>query len=408
MTKILFIHPNYPGQFKHIIPALRSTGEYQIAYISRKRSTPNSEGLLIEQYEFKKKPRGAGVHRYLHLTHEAVRESREVCICANNLSAKGFVPDIIVGHTSWGGLLFMRDMFPDSRIIGYCELYASAEYDHLTADGQPISNDRKAFLRCRNMHNLMQMESMDIGITPTQYQLQSHPELVRSKLETVHEGVDSNLCAPDPSAVFGIKSKGITLTRDDQVITYVSRGFEPSRGFHQYMEALEILCQRLPQAHFLMVGGDHVFYSPEPAEKTYRELALEKYDIDHNRVHFTGRLTHEGFRKAVQISSAHCYLTRPLFLSWSAVEAMSMAAPIVASDEKLVREIMEHNETALLVDYFDPKEIAESIVKLVDDKALAQRLGNNARNKVVDNFDIQKTVKHWMQIIESQRAHLHS
>jgi len=404
MRNILFIHPNYPGQFKHIIPALRSTGDYRIAYISRKRSTPDSEGILIEQYEFKKKSHSAGVHRYLHFANEAIRESREVCICANRLSAKGFVPDIIVGHTSWGGLLFMRDMFPETRIIGYCELYASVKYDHMTVAGQPVSNDRKAFLRCRNMHNLLQIESMDIGITPTQYQLESYPELVRGKLETVHEGVDTRLCAPDPSATFAIKSKGLTLTKHDQVVTYVSRGFEPARGFHQYMEALEILCQRLPQAHFLMVGGDNVFYSPEPAEKSYRELALEKYNIDHDRVHFTSRLTHEGFRKVVQISSAHCYLTRPLFLSWSAVEAMSMAAPIVASDEKLVCEVMEHNETALLVDYFDPKAIAENIVKLVGDKALAQRLGNNARKKVVDNFNIENTVGHWMEIIENQRA----
>ncbi len=403
MTNVLFIHPNYPGQCKHVIPALRETGEFRLAYISRKRSTPNSEGILIEQYEFEKKPKASGVHRYLHHTNEAIRESREVSICANNLISRGFVPDIIVGHTSWGGLMFMRDMFPRARIIGYCELYSSPEYDHTTLPGQSVSNDHKAFLRCRNLHGLMQMEAMDVGISPTEYQRQSHPFLVQNKLLTVHEGVDTALCAPDPDASFPIKEKGLMLSRADQVLTYVSRGFEPVRGFFQYMEAVEILCKELPDAHFIFVGGDNVFYSKGPGEKNYREQAIEKYQVDLDRVHFTGRLTHEGFRKVIQISSAHTYLTRPLFLSWSAVEAMSMAAPIVASDEKLVREFMQHEENALLVDYFNPRSIADSIVRLVDDPALAQRLGTNARKMVVEKLDIQHTVKRWMEVIHQQR-----
>ncbi|MBX2870115.1 MAG: glycosyltransferase [Acidiferrobacterales bacterium] len=406
MTNILFVHPNYPGQFKHIIPALRETGEFRLAYISRKRSTPNSEGILIEQYQFEKKPRGSGVHRYLHHTNEAIRESREVSVSANNLISRGFVPDIIVGHTSWGGLMFMRDMFPQARIIGYCELYSSPEYDHATPPGQTVSNDHKAFLRCRNLHGLMQMEAMDIGITPTEYQRQSHPALVQKKLLTVHEGVDTEICAPDPDAAFPIKERGLTLTRSDQVLTYVSRGFEPVRGFFQYMEAVEILCKELPEAHFLFVGGDNVFYSRGAGEKNYREQALEKYQIDRERVHFTGRLTHEGFRKVIQISSAHTYLTRPLFLSWSAVEAMSMAAPIVASDEKLVREFMRHEENALLVDYFNPRQIADSVLRLVNDHTLAQCLGSNARKMVVEHLDIRHTVNRWMEVIREQQKAL--
>ena len=399
MTSVLFIHPNYPGQFKHILPALRETGEYRLAYISRQRSTPDSEGIMIEQYVFEKRPRGGGVHRYLHYTNEAVREAREVSVCANNLVSRGFVPDIIVGHTAWGGLLFMRDMFPQAKIIGYCELYSRPEFDQATPSGERISNDRKAYLRCRNLHGLMQMESMDVGVTPTRYQLDSFPPLLQQKLRVVHEGVDTRLCAPDGLASFPVKEKNLVLTANDQVITYVSRGFEPARGFFEYMQSLEILCQKLPDAHFLLVGGENVFYSAKPGEKSYREQAIEKYDIDLDRVHFTGRLVHEGFRKVIQISSAHVYLTRPLFLSWSAVEAMSMGAPIIASDHALVREFMQHEENALLVETNDPDAIAAAVVRLVEDRELSRRLGNTARNSIVDKYDIAHTVAQWKHLI---------
>ena len=399
MINVLFIHPNFPGQFKHILPALRSHGGYRLAYICRQRHIKDRAGIQIRQYEYTKPDRTPG-HRYLHHTQEAIRETQKVCVEANALIHEGFVPDIIVGHNGWGGLLFMKDMFPAAKVIGYCELYFRPEFD-FSEPGETVSNDRKAQLRCRNMHTLMQMENMDIGVTPTKWQLDSHPPIYHDKLNVIHEGVDTDLCKPDESARFPIKEKGLMLTKSDTVITYVSRGFEPARGFFQYLASLEILCKSLPHAHFVMVGGEKSFYSGDAGEKSFKEIGLEKYDIDHNRVHFTGRLTHEGFRKVLQISSAHVYLTKPLFLSWSAVEAMSMAAPIVASDQQLVREFITHEEQGLLVNEDNPVEIANAVSRLVANPELSRRLGNNARKVMVKNYDISQTVKDWMKIIES-------
>lgn len=398
MTNILFVHPNFPGQFKHVIPALQKDDRYSLAYISRKRSIKDARGIRIEQYEFEKSD-PLEVHRYLYYTQDAVREGQLVATAATKLAQTGFVPDIVIGHVAWGGLLFIKDLFPSAKTIAYCELYFSSQFDHAASPDVSISNDRKAFLRCRNLHTLMQMESMDVGITPTHYQLHSHPESFHSRMVVVHEGVDTDLCRPDPAASFPIKEKGLTLDRSNTVITYVSRGLEPARGFFQFMQSLELLCNELPDAHFVLVGGDKSFYSGDPGEKSYRQQAMEKFAIDPDRVHFTGRLIHEGFRKVLQISSAHVYLTRPLFLSWSAVEAMSMAVPLVASDEPLVREFMSHEQEALLVDYFNPRQIADNVIRLVSDKNLAQGLGQRARRRIVGEFDTKQTVSKWMETI---------
>lgn len=400
MTSILFIHPNFPGQFKHIIAALQQRGDYQLGYICRRRSIRNGEGILFAQYDYVKQTK-SGIHRFLNHTQEAVREAGQVLTCMENLVDQGFQPDIVIGHTGWGGLLFVKDRFPDARVIAYCELYFSAEFDHAALPGKEPETDRKLQLRCRNLHTLMQMEIMDRGITPTAWQLQSHPKTYHQKMVSVHEGVDTTLCRPDHHAKFPVIDKGLNLSRDDTVITYVSRGFEPTRGFFEYVQALEILCRELPEAHFLMVGGENSFYSGDAGDKSFKQQALEKYDIDHQRVHFTGRLIHEGFRKVIQISSAHVYLTRPLFMSWSAVEAMSMGAPIVAADEALVREFIRHEREGLLVDHYNPRAIADAVIRLLQDNALAARLGQQARDRIVQHYDINDTVARWMEVIRS-------
>ena len=218
-------------------------------------------------------------------------------------------------------------------------------------------------------------------------------------MATVHEGVDTALCQPDEDARFPIREKGLVLDRSSTVITYVSRGFEPARGFFQYMEAVEILGRELPDAHFLLVGGERSFYSGDPGSRSFRQQALDRVSLDTDRVHFTGRLVHEGFRKVVQVSSAHVYLTRPLFLSWSAVEAMAMGAPMVASDEALVREFIRDQVEGLLVETFDPRAIADAVLRLVHDPGLATRLGGNARKRITEEFDIGNTVNRWMDVI---------
>jgi glycosyltransferase involved in cell wall biosynthesis len=75
--------------------------------------------------------------------------------------------------------------------------------------------------------------------------------------------------------------------------------------------------------------------------------------IDPERVHFVGRLL-----SALQISSAHIYLTCPFVLSWSLLEAMGAGCVVIGSNTDPVREVL-NAKNGILVPFFDVDQLAE-------------------------------------------------
>jgi glycosyltransferase involved in cell wall biosynthesis len=87
----------------------------------------------------------------------------------------------------------------------------------------------------------------------------------------------------------------------------------------------------------------------------------------------------------------HVYLTYPFVLSWSLLEAMSAGCAILASDTQPLKEAIVHDETGLLIDFFDPKALVESVEKLLESPSTRQRLSDNARKFAKSQYDL-KTV----------------
>jgi glycosyltransferase involved in cell wall biosynthesis len=109
--------------------------------------------------------------------------------------------------------------------------------------------------------------------------------------------------------------------------------------------------------------------------------------LDWDRVHFLGRVPYSAYKKIIQVSRCHIYLTVPFVLSWSLLESMSMGATIVASDTAPVREVITDGETGRLVDFFDQQALAASVVEVLADPARFAHLGQAARAHVVENYD---------------------
>ena len=97
-------------------------------------------------------------------------------------------------------------------------------------------------------------------------------------------------------------------------------------------------------------------------------------------------MPYPDFKKLVQISRCHIYLTMPFVLSWSLLEAMSMQATIVASDVAPVREAVTHGETGLLVDFFDPDALAAQVVEVSPIRRITP-ISARRRGHVVENYD---------------------
>jgi glycosyltransferase involved in cell wall biosynthesis len=190
----------------------------------------------------------------------------------------------------------------------------------------------------------------------------------------------------------------LTLTRKDEVITFVNRNLEPMRGCHIFMRALPELLKQRSKAQVIIVGGDGVSYGAKPTvakngavswkEVFVNEVRGQISDDDWARVHFVGQVPYTNFISLLQLSTVHVYWTYPFVLSWSLIEAMSAGAAIVASDTAPLREVIQHGDNGLLVDFFSVEGLVEQVCALLDDPDKRARLGAAARATAVDGYDL--------------------
>ena len=328
---------------------------------------------------------------------EAKAIRAEACFrAALALRAQGFVPDTIVAHPGWGESLFLKDVWPTAQLGIYAEFFYRPQGADVGFDPEFPAKDEGEIcrLRLKNLHNLLQFESADAGTSPTHWQASTFPEPFRSRITVVHDGIDTQAVAPNPAVSLTLNGS-LVLTKADEVITFVNRSLEPYRGYHTFMRALPELLKRRPRARVLIVGGDGVSYGARPeAGPSWKELFVNEArphipDADWARVHFLGHIAYEHFVALLQLSTVHVYLTYPFVLSWSLLEAMSAGCAIVASNTQPLREAIQHNETGLLVDFFDAPALAQAICTLLDDPVTQQRLGQNARAFAQQNYDLK-------------------
>jgi len=394
--KILFVHPNFPGQFKHLIDDLVKTPNAELAFITS-NSKAEMKGVNIQVYKVPEIDNGK-THRYLRGTHSNVYAAQEVTKSALILQQSGFTPDLVVGHIGWSLTIFMKELFPKTKIVGYCEWFFRPETAWETFAGEHLSLDKKASIKLQNAPTLLSLPDIDVGVSPMRWQRDTHPEYARRKIEIVHEGIDTEVCQPKPRT--HLKVPGANLSKDTTIVTYISRSLEPARGFFTFMESVQELCKLDKDVQFVVVGRERSAYSQSTgAGPSYKDQALEKYDCDWSRIHFTGKLSYEHYLEVLRNSSVHIYLSCPLFLSWSMLEAMACGCTLVSSNNAPVTEVIEHDVNGRLVPFFDAKKLSEEVNSLLKDKVAAKRLAKAARETITDKYDLKSCVSQWKRLL---------
>lgn len=422
---ILFLHRNFPAQYRHIATALANDPENNVFFITNndKLQLPNIKKVVYKP----KRQVPKNCHNYLKFYEDSIIHAQATAEAAIALKNQGFKPDIICGHT-WGNTMFMKDIFPDVPLLCFFEWYYRADGGDVGFDGKILNEDDMAKLRCKNSHLLVDLYSADAGICPTQWQLSQFPKEFHHKIKVLHDGVDTEFCHPDSEAKFLVKDKNDIalvearnleichceegqspdaaiqkkeLTSKDEVITYATRGMEAYRGFPEFMKAVELLLKKRPNLQVVIAGEDRVCYGPQLLNTTYKEMMLNELDLDMNRVHFVGGLPFNEYVNLLQISSAHVYLTYPFVLSWSLLDAMACGCPIVASNTAPVLEVMKDNYSGLLFDFYDINEQVEKIQYALDNKEKMEKLRHNARKTVVENYALKDLLPQHIEYIKS-------
>jgi glycosyltransferase involved in cell wall biosynthesis len=399
--KILFIHQNFPGQFRHIVKHLATQPEHQVMAIGQ----PYAKGIPEVPHITYKPARKItkGIHHYIAGLESAVLNGQAVTRVLDKLKRQHFIPDVVIGHAGWGETLYVKDVFPDTKLINYFEFYYHATGADTGFDPEyPNTPDDLLRIRTKNSINLLALTGCDIGISPTQWQKSLYPQEFHTKIQVIHEGIDVDSIKPDSKVCLTLPN-GKTLAKQNKVITFVSRNLEPYRGFHRFMRAIPAIQRAYPDAEILIVGADEVSYGrPAPKGKTYRQLLLDEVkDIHHDKVHFLGQLPYPQFIQVLQLSTVHVYLTVPFVLSWSVMEAMAAGCRIVASDTAPVKEVIQHKRNGLLVDFFSESQLIEAITKLIEDNSLAQQLQKAAMETVSNQYTHEKGIADYQKLISA-------
>lgn len=396
---ILFIHQNCPGQFKYLAPQLASTPGNRVVFITRP-GKPALPGVEKIEYRPARDP-SPSTHRYLRLMEEGVLNGQAVARVAQQLKDKHFHPDLVIAHMGWGEALYVKTIWPRTKLLGYFEWYYHPTGADVGFDPreQPTL-DTHCRIQSRNGLHLLNLLAADWGMTPTHWQWQQHPPELRHKLSVIHDGIDTHRVAPNPQ-VTGRLSADLSLRAGEEIVTYVARSLEPYRGFPSFMRAAELILKRRPNCRILVVGGDNVSYGRAlPDGQAYREKMLAETDVDPARIHFLGKIPYAGYLRVLQLSAVHIYLTVPFVLSWSMLEAMSAGCLVIGSRTPPVEEVIKDGQNGLLVDFFSAEEIADRVDQVLDHPNRMQKLRDAARKTVIQRYSLESCLKRQIRLIE--------
>src|SRR5271163_3505364 len=167
---VLFIHNNFPGQYLHIARALARVPEVRMAAIGSSTSQM-IQGVSLIRYNL------ADVD--VSTTHPFARRfdlecyrAEQVLYALSSLTSTGFKPDLIMAHPGWGETLPLRTIFPDARMLLYCEFFYGTHGRDVGFDPEfpETGADGHVALHLKNASSLLALADCNIGISPTEWQ----------------------------------------------------------------------------------------------------------------------------------------------------------------------------------------------------------------------------------------------
>ncbi|MGB8813541.1 MAG: glycosyltransferase family 4 protein [Paracoccaceae bacterium] len=390
--KLLFVHQNFPGQFLHLAPEMQRRGHECLALTDT--VNPRGSPIPLVKYRHGTAAPDAAACRlgrnYTQMSDRGVTVARAALQLRDQ---KGYVPDVIFGHSGWGETLFLKEIWPAAKLLVYAEFYyrgvgADVGFD---PEFEKPGFDAVMMAQGRTTHLGQALLHADAGLSPTKWQASTYPPALRSQIEVIFDGVNTEVMVPNPQASVTLPN-GTALKAGDEVLTFVNRNLEPYRGYHIFMRALPAVLAARPDAQVVIVGGDEVSYGKAaPTGQSWKQIFLDEVQgqLDMSRVHFFGKVPYPTFVSLMQISRAHAYLTYPFVLSWSMLEAMSAGALVVGSRTPPVQELIDDGVNGRLVDFFDVGGWSRMLTKALAHPERFKDIRRAARETILQGYDLQ-------------------
>lgn len=172
--RLLLVHQNFPGQFRRLAQVWSREPGWEVIGMGLK-TAPGLPNVRWLPYELHRKSH-AEQHPYLRQMENAVLHGQATARKMLQLKAKGWRPDAILAHPGWGETLYAKDVFPDARLIHFCEWFYGTPGSDMGFDPEfPSSFDSQTRMRTWNALHTLSLAHCDIGVSPTEWQRSRHP-----------------------------------------------------------------------------------------------------------------------------------------------------------------------------------------------------------------------------------------
>jgi glycosyltransferase involved in cell wall biosynthesis len=405
--KFLFLHQNMPGQFKHLARILAQDPANQVVFLTNPKPGVEIPNVHKVEYRIPRQSTRHG-HYYLIGVEKGVLRGQEVWRVCRELRDAGFYPDVMVTHPGWGDALYLKDIYPKAALLNFFEFYYNSNgNDRNFVYEEAHSLDDMTRIRTKNIINHLSLESADWGLSPTFWQKIQHPQVYWPSISVIHDGIDTDAIRPATRREPLTLPNGRVIGPDVPLVTYVSRNFEPYRGFNVVMRGLKHVLDARPDCQIIVIGADGVSYGRQPkGQLTYRQMMLQELKPDLSRLHFTGPLPYGPFIEALRRSDVHIYFTVPFVLSWSMMESMAAGCALIASNTAPVREVVRDGYNGLLTDFYDDAALADKISLVLDDPKAFATMRQNARQTIEQHYSLNKLMPLYLNLIQ-EMGHTH-
>lgn len=333
LVRALFLHHNFPGQFKDAVDASLSAGE-DVRFVCDTQYKASQSGVQV--YSTISHSPGKQVPTNLSMRPEDV--ARRFYSILQRFLSQEWLPDIIYSHSGWGCGFYARAVFPSANIIAFAEWWHTSNLID-PASGFPLKETQDSLSHIasavnRNSFQALELLEASSIVTPTYWQKSQYPVTIQDKMVVIHEGVDTDFFSPKSTS----ELPPIDLLNQKRIlITYTSRGLEPLRCFPEFVKSLPAILSLKDSINVAIAGSDTIHYHGSPPEgyPNFRLWAIDylKRSLckkDFGRIKFLGTLPLKQYRNLLRLSDIHIYYTRPFVASWSLLEAMSTGCLVIS------------------------------------------------------------------------------
>lgn len=216
----------------------------------------------------------------------------------------------------------------------------------------------------------------------------------KDKIDVIPSGVDTSLFRPAENRVVEQLKQSLGFEGNERLILYFGP-LSTFRGIDTLIAAMPTIQNRLPNVRLVVLGRT-------------QEVKNESWFMRTRATPVIGLLKQEIL---IQYMSIADVVVLP-FKFWPQVEcpltvleSMAMEKPLITTWVGAIPEVVRDGENGILVPPKNPKEIADKVVLLLQDKSLSMEIGKKAREHVETFFDwgtiVQKTMAIFNQVISN-------